>query len=64
MEQKKEYLSVIKKGLKFLKKKAINCPNTKTNAFCLKDDKNKIKLGGNGLSLLAFGRYTLITKDY
>ena len=54
-----EYLAAAEKGLGYLRRHIIDCPTAPTAACVLEDD--EIKLGGNGLALLALSKYMAVT---
>ncbi|MBP9771300.1 MAG: hypothetical protein KBD16_00025 [Candidatus Pacebacteria bacterium] len=55
----KRYLTGAERALDYLRKATIPCPVYK-DALCVLED-NEIKLGGNGLALLAFTKYMELT---
>jgi hypothetical protein len=54
-----KYLAAAENGLGYLRRQIIDCPTAPTAACVLEDD--EIKLGGNGLALLALSKYMAVT---
>lgn len=58
----KETLVRIRSAMEFLFRNTVDCPNTQVEAKCLLE-RGSVKVGANGLALLALAKYTQVTGD-